>query len=162
MAGMNDNLSISPAGLDLIKKYEGFRSHVYLDVGGFSTIGYGHRLLPGERFPDGITEAQATTLLLEDVRTAENAVKRLVTVPLTQGQFDALVDFTYQFGQGRLAESTLLATLNSRRYNAIPGILYHVDEDGEPHGWIFADGKPQPGIIARREADIELWNGEQA
>lgn len=159
---MNEDLKISPDGLALIKRSEGYRSFVYRDVGCNGTIGWGHKLTPGQSFPQGISLDEAGALLASDVGIAEDAVKRLVTVPLTQGQFDALVDFTFQFGQGELAKSTLLSTLNSGRCNAVPECLYRLDENGDPHGWIFADGKPQPGIIARRQADIRLWNGEQA
>lgn len=159
---MNDNLTISAAGLALIKRFEGYRSFVYRDQNGNETIGWGHKLTPGQSFPQGISPDEASALLASDVGIAADAVKRLVTVPLTQGQFDALVDFTFQFGQGELAKSTLLSMVNSGRCNAVPDCLYRLDDNGEPHGWIFADGKPQPGIIARRQADITLWNGEQA
>ena len=155
---MNDGLRISVAGLALIKRFEGLRLLPYLDQNGNRTIGYGHKCATGESFPQGISMQEADSILAADAAVAEQAVKRLVTVPLTQGQFDALVDFTFQNGQGNLRDSSMLSALNSGRYNAVPACLYHVDDAGEPHGWIFADGKPQPGIIARRQADIELWN----
>ena len=99
---------MSSEGLGLLKRSEGFRSRVYLDVVGIPTIGYGHRLVHPERFPDGIPEAQATEMLASDVGDAEQAVRRLVKVALTQGRFDALVDFCFNLGTGRLAGSTLL------------------------------------------------------
>ncbi len=96
-------MQLSKAGLELLKRSEGFRSHTYKDVNGFPTIGYGHRLLNPESFPDGIAEPQATEILAADVRDAEQAVARLVKVPLTSGQFDALVDFCFNLGAGCLA-----------------------------------------------------------
>jgi lysozyme len=108
-------MKLSAAGLDLLKKSEGFRSQTYMDVNGFPTIGYGHRLLHPESFPGKISEAQAAEMLISDVRDAEQAVKRLVKVQLTQGQFDALVDFCFNLGAGRLASSTLLKILNTSR-----------------------------------------------
>ena len=104
-------MKLSMEGLQLIKQQEGFRSRTYLDVAGFPTIGYGHRLIHPGSFPDGIDEAQASEILAADVRDAEQAVERLVKVPLTQGQFDALVDFCFNLGSGRLASSTLLKVL---------------------------------------------------
>jgi lysozyme len=101
------SMKLSIAGLELLKRSEGFRSRTYLDVNGFPTIGYGHRLLHSESFPDGIGEAEAAEMLIRDVREAEQAVTRLVKVPLTQGQFDALVDFCFNLGAGRLASSTV-------------------------------------------------------
>ena len=103
-------MKFSAAGMELLKKSEGFRNRVYMDVAGLPTIGYGHRLLHSDSFPNGIDELQAANLLASDVRDAEQAVQRLVKVPLTQGQFDALVDFTFNLGAARLAASTLLNT----------------------------------------------------
>ncbi len=77
---------------------KGFRSHTYKDVNGFPTIGYGHRLLNSESFPDGIAEPQATEILAAHV--CDRAGGRLVKVPLTSGQFDALVDFCFNLGAG--------------------------------------------------------------
>ena len=71
-------MKLSTAGMELLKQAEGFRNRVYKDVAGLPTIGYGHRLLHPESFPDGIDEPQAAQLLASDVRDAEQAVERLV------------------------------------------------------------------------------------
>lgn len=146
-------MQLSAAGFDLLKRSEGFRSHTYLDVDGFPTIGYGHRLAHSEAFPNGITEAQAADLLLQDVREAEQAVARLVRVPLTQGQFDALVDFCFNMGQGRLAASTLLRDLNARQYQAAAEQLLR---------WDHAGARENAGLKARRQAEFHLWTASQA
>lgn len=143
-------MELSAAGLELLKKSEGFRSHTYLDVNGFPTIGYGHRLLHPESFPKGIDEAQASQILVSDVREAERAVERLVKVPLQQGQFDALVDFCFNLGAGRLASSTLLKALNSERYEAAAEQLLR---------WDLAGGEENAGLKERREAEFALWRG---
>ena len=142
-------MRLSAAGLELIKKSEGFRNHVYLDVAGFPTIGYGHRLLHPESFPNGVQEAQATEILTADVRDAEQAVDCLVKVPLTQGQFDALVDFSFNLGAGKLASSTLLKVLNGGRYDAAAQQLLR---------WDLAAGEENVALKARREAELQLWN----
>ena len=119
-----------------------------MDVAGFPTIGYGHRIVPPESFPSGVTEPQATTLLAEDVSAAERAVNSLVKVVLTQGQFDALVDFCFNLGAGRLENSTLLRCLNAGRYDdAAEQLLL----------WDLAEGEPNLGLKARREAELRLW-----
>ena len=147
-------MQFSAAGLDLLKKSEGFRSRTYLDVAGFPTIGYGHRLLHPESFKNGIDEPQAAEILVADVRDAEQAVERMVKVPLAQGQFDALVDFVFNLGQGRLAGSTLLADLNAGKYDDAAGQLLR---------WDHAGAQENAGLRARREAEAELWdNGETA
>jgi GH24 family phage-related lysozyme (muramidase) len=135
--------------MELIKKSEGFRDRVYLDVEGYPTIGYGHRLIHPETFRNGITEAQGTAILYNDIREAEQAVERLVKAQLTQGQFDALVDFVFNLGQVRLAESTLLRELNSG----------HIAEAGEQLlRWDHAGNRENAGLKARREAELRLWN----
>lgn len=144
-------MKFSAAGMNLLKRSEGFRSHVYRDVAGFPTIGYGHRLLHPDSFPNGIDEPQAANLLLSDVRDAEQAVQRLVKVPLDQGQFDALVDFCFNLGVARLAASTLLKSLNAGKYDhAVEQLLC----------WDHAGGKSCAPLKARREAEAELWRGD--
>lgn len=145
-------MKISAAGLALLKQSEGFRSKVYLDVNGIPTIGYGHRLQHPECFPDGVTETQAGELLACDVREAEQAVERLVRTPLAQGQFDALVDFCFNLGQGRLAASTLLAELNRGRYDAAAEQLLL---------WDHAGTRELAALRARREAEFHLWHSPQ-
>ncbi|MGC9224998.1 MAG: lysozyme [Terracidiphilus sp.] len=144
-------MQLSAQGLDLIKRFEGFRDHAYTDVAGLSTIGYGHRIVPPESFPNGVTEPQALALLASDVSEVERSVNRLVRVTLTQGQYDALVDFCFNLGAGRLAESTLLRELNASRYNTAAEQLLL---------WEHVGGKINLGLKARREADLRLWRSE--
>jgi lysozyme len=143
-------MQLSAAGLELLKQSEGFRSNTYNDVNGFQTIGYGHRLLDRESFPNGISEAQAASMLAADLRSAEQSVARLVKVRLTQGQFDALVDFCFNLGVGRLASSTLLKALNGGRY---------ADAAEQLMRWDIAGGQENTGLKARREAEFALWHG---
>jgi lysozyme len=142
-------MQLSTEGLDLIKRFEGFRADIYFDVAGFTTIGYGHRLLPHESFPMGIDELQASAILGSDVLEAEGAVERLVRVPLSQCQFDALTDFCFNLGAGRLAASTLLRELNAGSYAAAGEQLLC---------WDKAAGRVNSGLKSRREAELALWN----
>ena len=141
-------MQLSTNGLELTKKAEGFRNRTYVDVAGIRTIGYGHRLLPGESFPNGIDETQAEGMLTADLRTAELAVDRLVKVPLAQGQFDALVDFAFNLGAGRLAASSLLKDLNAGKYDAASWKLL---------AWDHVGACEVAGLKARREAEFRLW-----
>jgi lysozyme len=146
-------MKFSAAGMELLKRFEGFRNRVYLDVAGLPTIGYGHRLLHSDSFPNGIDEPQAANLLACDVRDAEQAIERMVKAPLTQGQFDALVDFTFNLGAGRLASSTLLKSLNAGRYDDAAEQLLR---------WDHAGGQENAALKARREAEAELWRNAPA
>ena len=141
-------MELSATGLELIKRSEGFVGRPYNDLAGFSTVGYGHKIVPHESFPSGVTEPQAEAILAEDVKKAESAIAQLVKVPLTQGQFDALVDFCFNLGAGRLAGSSLLRELNAGQYAAAGRQLLL---------WDHAGGKVVPGLKVRRKAELALW-----
>jgi lysozyme len=143
-------MEFSKAGVALLKTSEGFRAKTYLDVNGLATIGFGHRQMHPNSFPDGVTEPLAEHILSCDVDDAEAAVERLVKVPLTQGQFDALVDFVFNLGAGRLESSTLLKDLNSGLYEAAGRQLL---------AWDHAAGREIAALKARREAEFALWRG---
>jgi GH24 family phage-related lysozyme (muramidase) len=144
-------MQMSAAGLDLLKRSEGFRSRTYLDAAGLATIGYGHQLVHSECFPNGISEAQGADILTDDLRDAEQAIARLVTVALTQGQFDAVVDFCFNVGSGTLAASALLKALNAGQYAEAGEQLLRWDHVGV---------QEMAGLKARREAEFQLWGSE--
>ncbi|MDB2414170.1 lysozyme [Rickettsiales bacterium] len=137
---------ITQKGLNLIKRFEGFEPEIYLDAAGLPTIGYGHLLLPGEAemFKNGISEAAGGALLIKDVLLAERAVCRLIKVPLTDGQFDALVSFTFNLGSGALQRSTLRWKVNREEHEAALA---------EFMKWVWAGGKKLKGLKKRREAE---------
>ena len=150
-------MQVSQAGMDLSKRFEGLKLRVYLDIAGIPTIGRGHRLLHPGSFPDGITESQADEIFLVDMRDAGLTVSQLVKVPITQGIFDALTDFEFNLGQGRLAGSTLLKDLNSGDSDAAAQQLLLWD-----HGCIEGKEVEIAALKARRAAEFELWTGKSA
>jgi GH24 family phage-related lysozyme (muramidase) len=141
---------ITQAGIELIKRFEGFSHTVYICPADYPTIGYGHVVKPQEReqFASGITPEQAETLLRQDVQTAERAVLRLITVPLTDGQFDALVSFTFNLGAGALQRSTLRRKVNRGDHANVPAEL---------RKWVWAGGRKLKGLVKRREAEAVLY-----
>jgi lysozyme len=143
-------MQLSQAGLSLLKQCEGLRLYVYKDIAGIPTIGYGHRLLKTDSYPNGITEEQAETILQNDLASTEGALTRLVKVPLTQGQFDALVDFTFNLGAARLAGSTLLRLLNAGQYDEASSQLRRWDHSGPVE---------VEQLKNRRESEYKLWHG---
>ena len=149
-------MQLSAAGLALVKTCEGFRGRAYLDVAGIPTIGYGHRLTQRDAFPAGIDEATAEHMLACDVGEAEEAVTSLVKVSLSQGQFDALVDFVFNLGSGRLGGSTLLRDLNQGFYDIAAGQLLFWD-----HADMSGVEIEVAGLKARREAEFNLWTSTQ-
>jgi lysozyme len=147
-------MEFSAAGMALLKRSEGFRGRVYLDTGGVPTIGWGHRLLHPDSFPDGVDERLAAHMLACDVDDAEEAVEHLVKVPLTQGQFDALVDFVFNLGPTRLCNSTLLKDLNAGHYDDAAGQLLRWD-----HGMEAGKEVELADLEARRKEEVALWKG---
>lgn len=141
-------MTISDAGIELIKEMEGIRLSAYKDVAGYATIGIGHLIKPGEKFGKSITEEQAEDLLREDLKPVENAIRELVNVPLTQSQYDVLCSFIFNEGIGHFKASTLLEKLNRGDYDAIPTEL---------EKWTWAGGKVCLGLVNRRAAEAELW-----
>jgi lysozyme len=102
----------SIAGIDAIKAHEALSLTPYRDQADKWTIGYGH-LLKGAEWWDSISEEQARELLAADLRAAENAVNALVSMPLRQSQFDALVSLVFNIGAGAFTASTLLKLINA-------------------------------------------------
>lgn len=103
---------LSARGIAHLKRKEGWSATPYKDQAGYPTIGYGHKIRPGEYFTV-IDEAQGEQLLLADLAEAEAAVQRLVAVQLTTGQYDALVSLVFNVGAGAIEKSTLLRKLNA-------------------------------------------------
>lgn len=136
----------SDTGVDLIKEFEGFRAMAYLDAANVPTIGYGHT--KGVKLGQAIAEAEAEAFLRDDLADAEGAVLRLVKVPLSQNEFDALVSFTFNVGQGNLGKSTLLRKLNAGD---------RAGAAAEFGKWVNAAGRQLAGLVRRREAERKLF-----
>lgn len=139
-------MKISPHGLAIIKGAEGLRLEAYLCPAGIPTIGYGSTR--GVVLGDTITEDEAEQRLKDDVEEFEGCVADVVTVPLTQGQFDALVSLSFNIGCTRFANSTLVRLLNAG------------DIDGaaaEFSRWVKSKGQTLPGLVRRRQAERERF-----
>jgi lysozyme len=141
------NLTYSEDGLNLTKQFEGFELNAYADSGGVWTIGYGHTG-PGVCAGLIVTEEQADTFLASDVAGAVTAVNRLVTSGISQNQFDALVDFTFNLGPASLAQSTLLRYVNSGDFDNA-ALQFSL--------WDHCRGVVVPGLLKRRNAEATLF-----
>lgn len=130
-------------GQHLIEHFEGLRLKAYQDIVGVWTIGYGHTgkdVHPGMH----ITQKYAEHLLRDDLMKAERAVKHYYNKPITQGQFDALVSFTYNLGAGALHGSTLMRKMNAEDFDGAAN---------EFHKWNHAGGREIVGLTRRREEE---------
>ena len=81
---------------------------VYKDAAGYDTIGFGHLVRPGEKIQEPLLGEAAEKLLNKDIAPKAAAVNAHVSMPLFQGQFDALLSWTYNLGEGALKSSTML------------------------------------------------------
>lgn len=157
-------MKISKTGLDFIKGFEGFVPFPYDDkvypyrewkgepLRGTATIGYGHtnsakhplRVKPGIR----VTKEQATEILDVDLDAVEKDVNEDVKVPISQGQFDALVSFTYNCGEGNLLK-LITGRLNSGNYNATRSAF---------DLYVHSGGEYMKGLQRRRDGEQALWD----
>ena len=128
-------MAVNAETLELIKRWEGLRLEAYLDTGGVWTIGYGHTSDSVQKVYKGlkITEKRAEELLIHDLKEAEAAVDRLVTVPLNENQRGTLVSFVFNIGETQFAKSTLLKKLNKGEYESVPAQLRRWVHDRPVH-----------------------------
>ncbi len=143
------DMQYSQSGLHLTESFEGDVLTAYRDSGGIWTNGYGntHGVVPGST----ITQAQAEADLRANIQSAVNVVNRLVTVSLTQSQFDALVDFTFNAGAGNFASSTMLRKLNAGD---------KAGADAEFARWDMCGGAHLAGLARRRAAEADEFEDE--
>lgn len=158
-------MKISKKGIDLIKHFEGVKNRPYLCPALLWTIGVGSVLYPEQaKLPMDSRKAyplkaehnrvwsddEIDKLFLADVYRFERGVERYITVPLTQGQFDCLVAFSFNLGLGTLQKSTLRQKLNRQDYEGTIESLLKYNKAG---------GKILKGLDLRRKAEAALFKG---
>jgi lysozyme len=146
-------MSASQKGRAFIGVQEGYRSRAYPDAVGVLTIGYGHTSMAGApRVTVGmvISRAQADQILAADLKKYEAQVRAIVKVPLSQPQFDALLSFTYNEGEGNLERLVAATGLNRGAYTAVPAHMLAYDIAG---GRVLAD------LVRRRRAEAAMFQG---
>lgn len=133
-------MKTSDLAISKIQEFEGCRLSAYQDSVGVWTIGYGHtkNVKPG----DVCTPEQAKEYLIQDISLCEAGISRLIHFSVTQGQFDALVSFTFNLGLHTLATSSLLSYM-------IHGCNTKASEEFEK--WCHAGKEILPGLLKRRQ-----------
>lgn len=156
-------MKTSEAGKKFIKLKEGLRLNTYKCSSNVSTIGYGHT---GSDVHAGmkITVEEAERLFSIDLYIHENNVNKLVKVPLTQGQFDALVSLEFNIGYGSFKSSSILRLVNEKRYNeACKRFLFENPNAKTPEEkykgcWVFNNQKKVvAGLVRRRKEEQEMF-----
>ena len=141
-------MKISEEGIALIKKFEGCKLEAYLDAVDVPTIAYGRT--KDVKIGDICTQQQAEDWLEEELVEYEGYVNEAVKVELTQPQFDSLVSWTYNLGPSNLNRSSMLRVLNTSDYDNVPEQIMR---------WNKAGGRVLPGLVRRREAEAEMFKG---
>ena len=108
----------------------------------------GHLIKLGERIPEPLLGEAAERLLQQDIKPKVAAVNARVSVALLQGQFDAVVSWTYNLGEGALKSSTMLKKINAAWHEEVPEQMKR---------WNRAGGKVLKGLERRREAEAALY-----
>jgi len=149
-------IALSASGVVSITSSEGFTSKAIVPTkGDVPTYGYGTtRKIDGSpvRMGDTITRKQAAELVNRDVSRFSAAIKRCVTVPLTQGEFDAYVSLAYNIGSGAFCKSTLVKRLNAGDYAMACAEIKRWDKMG---------GRVLRGLTARRDREYRMCVGEK-
>ena len=148
-------MNVSERGRALIQSFESCRLKAYKDGGGVTTIGWG-ATGPDIHMGMTVTQEWANARFDSDLGQFERDVESLVAVPVTQGQFDALVSFAYNCGSDidedkraeGLGDSTLLRLLNEGDYEGAAN---------EFPKWNKDNGKVAPGLTRRRLAEAALF-----
>lgn len=146
-------METSSKGIALIKEFESFRKTPYLCAAGVPTIGWGTTRYPDKKAvtlaDKDITEAVGDMYLHHDLTTFENAVNKVLTIPIQQCQFDACISLCYNIGQGNFTSSTLVKMLNA---GTAPDLI-------APQflRWDKAKGKSLAGLTRRRKAEMALF-----
>lgn len=142
-------MNISQRGVNLIKRFEGYRGHAYhLPGEKFWTIGYGDF---GAHVKAGqyITEHEAERRLRHRLSTEfEPGVNRLVTTHVNQNRYDALVSLAYNVGLGNFGSSTVLRQTNRRHFLRAAAAF---------HLWVRGATGKLPGLVRRRNAEARLF-----
>lgn len=162
---MNDGLTTSASGQGLVKSFESCLKAVpgrkgyfatYICPAGVLTIGWGHTNANGRKFKAGDvwTQGECDAALREDLQVAERAVRRRVKVELTQGQFDSLVSFSMNCGEGALTKSTMLRKVNIKDFEGAADAFAMWNKGKDPHtGQLVVLN----GLTRRRKAEADLF-----
>lgn len=141
-------MKTSNQGKNLIKEAEGLRLEAYLCPAGVPTIGWGHT--KGVKMGQHITVQQAEDLIVEDIAPIERLLNSM-KINFRQEQFDALVSWIFNLGEGKFKGSTM--------YQRIVGNARDEEITDQMVKWINASGRPIPGLMKRRVAEANLFIG---
>lgn len=148
------NLQVTPATINLIKEFEGFRSTTYIDSNGMPVIGYGQSKINGKSVAMGqyITQSQADTALEQEIYQIQQEILAAVKVQLNPNQLGALASLVYNTGTGIITRSTLFRKLNAGDYAGASREFLRWNK-AHQNGVLV----PFPGLSKRRQFEQQLF-----
>ena len=146
-------MKLNNSGYLLITEFEGFSAKPYLCSAKVPTIGFGNTYYTNGTkvtlLDKPITRVQAFEMFKHIADKFASKVSKLVTSPLNQNQFNALVSFAYNVGTGNFSSSTLLKKVNKN-----PNDL---TLKAEFLRWNKAGGKVLNGLTKRRNEEADIY-----
>ena len=147
-------MNVSQRAIEMLKHHEGVRCKPYRDCVGLWTVGVGHLIGDGKSLPDEwnrtLSTEEVDALLRKDLARFERGVSKFCPVQLTQGEFDALVSFSFNLGLGTFQRSTIRqALLRGDKETAMESLVKYCK----------AGGKILKGLQNRRLDERKLFEG---
>lgn len=160
------NYEVSPAGVALIKHFEGLRKEPYVCPGGALTVGYGQVIASQEKFdaeyPDGFSEKDAEDLLRDSLATVyKKDIERIVWTPLSQREFDVLVSLDYNIGATTLSNPATKSQNDWQTISLLPLLNASCYEEASLELPKFTKGGPEKkyyrGLLKRRMTEMFVF-----
>lgn len=132
----------------VVTYYEGYDAEVYLDPVGIPTVCYGH--VTESQVGEVFTKEACEDFLKSDLEIAANGVEQVVIVDIPDHSKAAFISFVYNVGLNKFKRSTMLKLINQGRL---------AEACHELPKWVYAKGKKLPGLVKRRQAEMQLCLG---
>lgn len=145
---------VSDVAVDLIKEFEGFESHAYIDTDGTPVIGYGLSTIAGTpvRLGDRISPERADAALTAHLQEINRELRQIVTVDLSDRQLSALASISFNVGLNAIKNSTLIKKINAEDFTGAANEFLRWDK-AHQRGRLVQ----MPGLARRRSAERQLF-----
>ena len=146
--------SVSPAAVNLIKEFEGFKERAYLDTDGTPVIGYGLSRINGERVQlgDRISVEEANSALKSQLQVIQQELEEAIAVELSDRQLGAIASLSFNAGVNQIENSTLVKKINAKDYYGAANEFLRWNKAN-----VGGRLEQLPGLTRRRQAEKQLF-----
>jgi lysozyme len=145
---------ISVVAVNIIKEFEGFETHAYIDTDGTPVIGYGLSKIEGKsvQIGDQISTQEANSALNRQLKTIQQELDQAITVNLSDHQLGALASLSFNVGVNFVENSTLIRKINAGDHHGAADEFLRWDKAN-------VEGRlvQLPGLTRRRQAERQLF-----